>query len=69
MNARLDMAVKKAESHGPFADANHLYGVLIEEVAEVFDEVRGDRAGLKQELWDVVGVCLKAIRQIEKGTL
>ena len=69
MNARLDMAVRKAENHGPFADANHLYGALIEEVAEVFDEVRGDRAGLEQELGEVVGVCLKAIRQIEKGTL
>ncbi len=66
---RLDLAVKKAEAHGPFADPNHLYGALAEEVAEVFDEVRGDRVGLEQELWDVIGVCMKAIRQIEKGTL
>lgn len=66
---RLELAVKKAEAHGPFADPNHLYGALAEEVAEVFDEVRGDRVGLEQELWDVIGVCMKAIRQIEKGTL
>jgi len=67
--SRLDLAVKRAEAHGLFVDANHLYGVLAEEVAEVFDEVRGDRTGLEQELWDVIGACMKAIRQIEKGTL
>lgn len=62
-------AIARAESRGPFADPNHVYGVLAEEMAELLDEVRCDGVGLRQELLDVAGAALKAVRQIDRGAL
>lgn len=62
-------AIEKAEAHGPFADRNHVFGVLAEEMAEVLDEIRGDGVGFEAELYDLVGAALKAIRQVRRGAL
>ena len=63
-------AIARAESRGPFADPNHAFGVLVEELVEVLEEVRsGDRELLRAELLDIAGAALKAVRQIDRGEL
>ena len=59
---------------GPFASQHEAYGVLAEEVAELFDEVRkkqGDPTrlpGCRQEAIDVAVVALRIVYQLTEGT-
>lgn len=63
-------ALAKAKAHGPFADLNHVYGVLAEEMAELLDEARRRHAPrARQELIDIAAAALKAVEQIEDGKL
>lgn len=57
-----DRAVKK---HGQYNSLHEAYGVLVEEVAEFFEEVRKKRSkrnrdNIRQELVQIAAVCLKA---------
>jgi len=63
-------AIARAETRGPFADPNHAFGVLVEELVEVLDEVRsGNRERLRAELLDLAGAAIKAARQCARGAL
>lgn len=62
----IEVAVRKAQSRPAFADLNHVYGVLAEEMAELLDEVRRNHAPrARLELYDIAGATLKAILAIE----
>ena len=58
-------ALKAVAKHGEFRSAHEAYGVLVEEVAEFFDEVRKKRAdrdvmAMRGELIQVAAVAVKA---------
>ena len=61
-------SVAKAESRKPFADLNHVLGVLYEEVMlEFAKEVHANNpAKARLELYDIVGAAIKAIKAIER---
>lgn len=60
--------------HGRYASAHEVYGVLFEEVAEFFDEVRLKehlRSPLKmrKELAQVAAVAIRAMAAIDTGAI
>lgn len=64
-----EIAVRR---HGLFSTVHEVYGVLSEEVAEFFEEVREQSPAnllLRGELMDIAAVCMKAIEQIDDHTL
>lgn len=63
----LAAAVARADAHGPFADLNHAYGVLAEEMHEFLEEVRRNHdARARLELIDIAAAAIKAVRQIDE---
>lgn len=54
--------VETGKKHGRFASAHEVYGILFEEVAEFFDEVRDDASPIRKiaELVDVATVAIRA---------
>lgn len=63
-------AVRAMSRHGEFASMHEAYGVLAEEVAELFDEVRrkdGDPMrlqGIRREAIQVAAVALRLAEQL-----
>lgn len=53
--------VETRAKHGPFHCAHEIYGVLAEEVAEFFDEVRAD-SGSARKLAELVDIATVALR-------
>ena len=67
----VDDEIERAEvNHRPYSSAHEAYGVLAEEVAEFFDEVRKkrsdrDKAAMRRELVQVAAVAIRAIVNLE----
>lgn len=63
--------LEKAEAkHAPYHSAHEAYGVLAEEVAEFFDEVRKKRAdrdprAMREELVQIAAVACRAIANLD----
>lgn len=60
--------------HGRYRSAHEAYGVLAEEVAEFFDEVRKrrskrDRAAMRKELSQVAAVAIRAMAALDTGEI
>lgn len=63
-------AIERARAHGRFADGNHVVGVIFEEFHEFAHEVHlKNPGGMRRELIDIAGACLKAIGQMDGGDL
>lgn len=63
-------AQKAAEQHAPYNSAHEAYGVLLEEVAEFFDEVRKkdhlrSRLAMKNEAIDIAAVAIRIAAMYE----
>lgn len=70
----VEMAGVRAEAvaakHRPFASAHEAYGVIAEEVAELFDEVRKkdhlrSRLAMRNELLDIACAAIRAAAELE----
>lgn len=61
LNERIRKIAQAAEDkHGPFASIHEAYGVLAEEVAEMFEAMRrDDTEGFARESEDVMAVCMR----------
>lgn len=72
-SAAVETAARVAEhNYPPYASAHEAYGVLVEEVAEFFDEVRKkshlrSKLAMKNEAIDIGAVALRIVALCEEG--
>lgn len=66
-----DEVIRTTEIHGEFASAHECYGVLLEEVDELWDIVKQkqknrSREALRLELVQIAAMAIKGIESIDK---
>lgn len=60
----IDEVARAVEKHGPMQNGHEAYGVIMEEVAEFFDEIRKqqlDKAATRKELIQIAAMACRAI--------
>ncbi len=72
-SADITIEIIKGKQYGDFASDHEMYAVLLEEVEEVWHEIKNNKAQgfkerLRKELVQVAAVAIRAIQELDEAT-